>query len=771
MRLAWPISSRLINLVPILALAIAIFLSSNEGLISSVQAEYDPSEDQRMDGVEHSGYIFRLDGNPSRIFKPEAVWDTVTGLIGLELDPRFEGDSGTSIVTSLEAPTRQGAGGALVPFRDPAPAFSRNILVTRDFSNSPVQTEPHIAVNPNDPDHLVIGAIDFNFPTVVAYVTFDAGENWEGPFQTPYLRDDITGAGDPVVGFDRDGNVYILSISLGLEEFTVGNTIGLAAVSSIQIAKSRDGGFNWEDPIPTSRSIVDTNLTLDQNLRARGSVDVSFLDKPWIAVGPDPENPGSDIIYVTYIRFNVINTVLYSDELPLLSSGEVQSTVQLVHSSDGGTTWSDPIDVSPTVRRVAGDAPVPGAANAVGLKRVVQGASPHVGPDGTVYVTWLDSTDDESQEGLAEIYIARSDDGQSFNDPIRTVVMREVGFTPRTASFRYWASAFPQTAVGPDGAINIVYVGLNSSAPVDDGDVYFIRSEDHGETWSRPATLGGDRGTGLQFFPAIDVDNEGDIHVMWGDMRDSPEQARYHIYYTQSEDNGKTWGFVDDRLNIRSPDARVTDFPSNPNKGFPQGQFIGDYFSIAAGDNDVFLVWPDTRLGEFGPFNQKIGFARPQAIPAHEIIITPPAGPGGQQVTVQGFNLQPDLNIFIQAGGVTIATERTNAKARFTTPLFMPVSSEGAQNVRVLDESGNVAIASYFTEFGFGDIQEETQALAERLDVLFGGEQFAALTQLQAQRAVDGASAAGTTWWIILVAALGGAIVGSLIASGLISRS
>ena len=91
--------------------------------------------------------------------------------------------------------------------------------------------------------------------------------------------------------------------------------------------------------------------------------------------------------------------------------------------------------------------------------------------------------------------------------------------------------------------------------------------------------------------------------------------------------------------------------------------------------------------------------------------------------------------------------------------------------MRVLDESGNVAIASYFTEFGFGDIQEETQALAERLDVLFGGEQFADLTQLQDQRAVDGESDAGTTWWIILVAALGGAIVGSLIASGLISRS
>ena len=41
-----------------------------------------------------------------------------------------------------------GGQGPLVPYRSPSPKFSRNILVTRDFSNSPMQTEPMIAVNP-----------------------------------------------------------------------------------------------------------------------------------------------------------------------------------------------------------------------------------------------------------------------------------------------------------------------------------------------------------------------------------------------------------------------------------------------------------------------------------------------------------------------------------------------------------------------------------------------------------------------------------------------
>jgi hypothetical protein len=49
-----------------------------------------------------------------------------------------------------------------------------------------------------------------------------------------------------------------------------------------------------------------------------------------------------------------------------------------------------------------------------------------------------------------------------------------------------------------------------------------------------------DDGSALQFFPAIDVDPDGVVHVMWGDMRDDPSQIRYHIYYTRSEDQGET---------------------------------------------------------------------------------------------------------------------------------------------------------------------------------------------------------------------------------------
>ena len=62
-----------------------------------------------------------------------------------------------------------------MPFRSAAPAFSRNQIVTQQVGLFPLQTEPHIAVNPLDPEHLVLGVIDYNFPSMATYVSFDWG--------------------------------------------------------------------------------------------------------------------------------------------------------------------------------------------------------------------------------------------------------------------------------------------------------------------------------------------------------------------------------------------------------------------------------------------------------------------------------------------------------------------------------------------------------------------------------------------------------------------
>ena len=674
-------------------------------------------------------------------------------------------DQLTNPLAGLNAPLNQGgAPGVLVPYRDPAPSFSRTVLVTRDYSDRTLQTEPDMAVNPQDPDHLVLGVIDYNFPGNSVYVSIDGGANWDGPIQTKYVRDDLGAGGDPVVKFDSQGNVYLASISIGTKEYSIGAASGMAQISSIAVASSQDGGYTWNEPVATAKSTVETsNIEIDAAGRMRGTIDLSFLDKPWMTVGPHPTLEDQEVIYVTYVEFTTKYEILYIGEMPVLGVPTVETTPKLVSSQDGGVTWSEPVAVGPTVRSIFGEESEPagemssledgganleqkpetelelpqqrllqgiipdttfqeGESEAEGEKRTIQGVVPVVDNEGNVYAFWFDSTDDESQKGLGEFYMTKSEDaGVTFAKPKRIASFLEPGFRPRTAFFRYWASVFPKAAVGPNNELYLVFTALPPERPADEGDIYFIRSTDGGSRWSRPKRLNQDETTSVQFFPALAVAPNGTLHVMWGDMRDDAVETRYHIYYTSSSDQGDTWGFTNEALGLDVGDARVTDFPTNPNKAFPQGMFIGDYFSIAATDEEAYMVWADGRLSEFGGTNQKIGFARKRQMPNPEIFLSPNAGPGGETVTVQGHGFQPDLNYYLLVEGETVATGRTNAEGRMTATVFIPISGAGAHPVTLVDGSGNAASSSFYMEFGFDNIQSQLEELNTQVDELSKG--------------------------------------------------
>ncbi|MDW8358966.1 MAG: sialidase family protein, partial [Candidatus Caldarchaeum sp.] len=164
-----------------------------------------------------------------------------------------------------------------IPYRSPTAKFSRNVVVTYDIGNRPYQNEPHIAVNPNNPDHLVMASHDFDVSCAVSYVSFDGGETWRGPAMTvPGPEDSF--CSDPVVAFGRDGTVYYVLLSIGSRPLRIGRLLYETDVASITVSVSKDGGVSWSYPYIAAKGRV---------LPAADRAAVLFLDKPWMAVGPD----------------------------------------------------------------------------------------------------------------------------------------------------------------------------------------------------------------------------------------------------------------------------------------------------------------------------------------------------------------------------------------------------------------------------------------------------------------------------------------------------
>jgi hypothetical protein len=642
-----------------------------------------------------------------------------------------------------------------VPARNPAPSFSRNVIITRQTGYAPFNTEPSIAVDPTDPSHLVLGTIDYNSPTAMAtYVSFDGGETWTGPNSIKFFREDYAGAGDPVVTFDRDGTVYLSFISVGFEQFYIGTIASYNEVSSMAVTKSLDGGLTWSDPVSAARGVITTVSNVDSAGKERGTITFPFFDKEWITTGPSVDDPSKDVIYMTFTDFESTYGLIYSDEVPYLSAPATESTIRMVRSEDGGDTWSAPVAVSPTVLEAlqasapgegtgasaggeaASDSGLSGAGtsantgdgsdttqqeqqqsgNIISANRTVQGSQPKVLADGTLVTAYLDSTDDGAQEGLFTIQVNISKDGgKTFAGPVTAGIFREPHGQPRNTQFRYWGSAFPQLAVGPKGEIYIATTALPSDKPTDDGDIYLLRSLDSGKSWKEPLRINTDKTSHLQFFPSIAVSPDGTVNLMWGDMRDDPKELRYNVYYSRSQDQGATWGFNLPDQNFTAPDTRVSDFDSNSLKGFPGGAFIGDYFSLAATKGEVYMVWADTRLGEFSGYDQQIAFARQEAIKPAQLYLNPPSGSAGRIVQIQGFGFQPESNILLLVSGVIVSNERTDEKGQFQTSIYMPLTGEGPTNISAFDETGNAATAAFYTDFGFDTLQKELDQINSEL--------------------------------------------------------
>jgi hypothetical protein len=268
----------------------------------------------------------------------------------------------------------------------------------------------------------------------------------------------------------------------------------------------------------------------------------SGSDKEWTYIDNYPSSPFYHRMYVAWRNFST------------------SADIMINYSTDRGATWSP-------------DTPVTATA--------YQFPMPVVLPNGDVIVTYLQS--------FGSLNYSRSTDGGvtfGLSQFISTIT--QPNCPPDNSGCGIWRlNPIPATGVNPtDGSMVIVWADGQEGQSI----IRYTRSTDSGATWSTAAVLAPPGVADVyQVEPWVEADENGLFHAIWYDNRENPNTSIFHIYYSQSSDNGATW----------TPAVRISTATSDLRIGIPSSyaRAAGDYIQVAASHGNVYAAWTDTRSG------------------------------------------------------------------------------------------------------------------------------------------------------------------------------
>lgn len=364
-------------------------------------------------------------------------------------------------------------------------------------------------------------------------------------------------------------------------------------ILSTGVGLSFDGGITWSDmlvrPPTANQTLIEASpmtaadprtgtiwvggisygtgggvyvARLDPTATAFGATKMARLsasaDRAAMAAGPKPGEPETTRLYITY------------------NEG-------CIRSDDLGDTWNAPVNLGS------------------GL-----GFLPRVAKDGTLYIAYWD-------QGSGLMLKRSANGGSSF--VTKTIATRLDTWTIQDSSrFPGNFRVIPTVciAVSPvDGALYAVYCDRTKLlSGRHDIDLYFTRSINKGDTWSTPVhTIHADAFNQDQFFPWIEVDREGRLHVSWWDGRRTDQNdattntdAWFDNYYAYSNDAGATWHEY--RLSENTWNAANDGLIRNQ-------QFLGDTNAMACAGRRITPVYVDTRSGDPDIYATRLWFCDP----------------------------------------------------------------------------------------------------------------------------------------------------------------
>lgn len=461
--------------------------------------------------------------------------------------------------------------------------FAGNSLLNCD-SIGP-HNENTIAVNPNNAAHIAAGSHSYlieqtggmlNFHVIgAAYVSTDGGSTWTNVH--PSLGN-WQFTGDPVLFFDSSNHLYYVLLA---DHEGQG---GPFAQISIVAQRSSDGGLTWTSPVTVAKG----------QGGATSAGPIVFNDKPW-ATADTTSGPRKDWVYVTYTRF-IFNKGQY-----------IESPIYFSRSTDGGKSWSTPKEISGTSAALCTQQITNlGAANRCDENQFSQ---PVVGPDGTLYVSFLNEQNPASVDFRDQVLVVKSTDGGTtwsgpyaatgiINDGANDYPLNTDGRQTLTGcAFRTHAGG--ALAADPTTAGRIYYAYTQNTTPgaTTHTDIQVVRSDNGGLTWTGPLTV--NTSAADQIYPWATVDGNGILHVGYIDRDRAPVAGQPCVYgFTlSSATSSPAAAFTHQTLETAASIASNSRWFRSPGTAVPGNtRFIGDYFQIIAGpDLSIWSTWTDMR--------------------------------------------------------------------------------------------------------------------------------------------------------------------------------
>ena len=416
--------------------------------------------------------------------------------------------------------------------------LGRNVPVNSgapDPADISANNSPTLVRSPTNPRNLVVAnRIDSPRYSCGLHVSSNAGATWS---QTPVPAPEgerICYA--PDIAFGRDGTLYLSFVTLR----GAGNV-----PNAVWLAESGDGGRSFSKP-----ERVHGKLAFQVRLAA------------------DPRELRR--LYMTWVQ---------GSEIGIYSFGETGNPIQTMRSDDGGASWERPVQ-----------------SNSPADERALAPTSA-VGPEGNLYVLYLDLGDDRLDYEGAH----RGRGGPPYNGHWKLVIARsrDRGMTWTHSNIderivpteRIIPFIPPYPSLSVDGDSGRLYAAYED-ARLGDSDVWLWTLPRGGARWEGPTRVNDtpERDRTAQYRPKLDVAPDGRLDVLYYDRRADRRNVMNEVSFQSSFDSGES--FTNRLLLSNKP------FSSRVGFGFERElPDIGSRLGLESTSERALAVWTDTRAG------------------------------------------------------------------------------------------------------------------------------------------------------------------------------